>query len=118
LISLANLGEPATFVRSPIMMYTPFCCVNGCEPESRSGRHSCSAAGSEIVAAGAPAKSRGCRPSNALAMAAMCSGVLPQQPPAMLTSPDSANSLKKRAMSGGSRSKPVGESGLGRPAFG
>ena len=37
LMSLANFGEPATFVRSPIMMNEPICCVNGCEPERRSG---------------------------------------------------------------------------------
>jgi hypothetical protein len=42
-------------------------------------------------------------------MAAMCSGVLPQQPPAMLSRPLSANSPRKRPMSAGSRSKPVGE---------
>ena len=62
--------------------------------------------------------SRGGWPSSALAIAAMCSGVLPQQPPAMLIRPSFAKSPRKRAMSGGSRSKPVGESGLGRPAFG
>src|SRR5580698_5911091 len=37
LISFANLGEPATFVRSPIMMNTPACCVKGCDPDKRSG---------------------------------------------------------------------------------
>ena len=51
-------------------------------------------------------------------MAAMCSGVLPQQPPAMLHRWLSANSPMKRAMSFGSRSKPVGVRGFGRPAFG
>ena len=51
-------------------------------------------------------------------MAAMCSGVLPQQPPAMLMRPARANSVRERAMSGGPRSKPVSESGLGRPALG
>ena len=35
---------------------------------------------------------RGCLPSSAFAIAAMCSGVLPQQPPAMLISPPAANS--------------------------
>ena len=56
--------------------------------------------------------------SRARAMAAMCSGVLPLQPPAMLQRWPSANSPMKRAMSSGPRSKPVGESGFGRPAFG
>src|SRR6267154_2464308 len=37
LTSFANLGEPATLVRSPIMMKTPDCWVNGCDPERRSG---------------------------------------------------------------------------------
>src|SRR5581483_532319 len=36
-ISLAYFGEPATLVLSPITMYTPCCCVKGCEPERRSG---------------------------------------------------------------------------------
>src|ERR1700689_3449748 len=35
--SFANFGEPATLVRSPIMMYTPACCVNGCDPDRRRG---------------------------------------------------------------------------------
>src|SRR6185436_4925439 len=67
--------------------------------------------------AGAPA-SRGCRPSTAFAMAAMCSGVLPQQPPAMFTRPLEANSPRKFPMSAGVRSNPVGDSGFGNPAFG
>jgi len=37
LISVANLGEPATLVHSPIMMKTLGCWVNGCDPERRSG---------------------------------------------------------------------------------
>src|SRR5580704_5500145 len=37
LISLANFGDPATLVRSPMMMYTPGCCVKGCDPERRRG---------------------------------------------------------------------------------
>src|SRR3954469_22005941 len=37
LISLANFGEPATLVRSPITMYTPCCCVKGWDPERRRG---------------------------------------------------------------------------------
>ena len=60
---------------------------------------------------------RGGRPSRALAIAAMCSGVLPQQPPAILISPPRANSPRERAMSAGPRSKPVGESGLGKPGI-
>jgi hypothetical protein len=37
LTNFANFGEPATFVRSPIMMKTPACCVNGRDPDSRRG---------------------------------------------------------------------------------
>src|SRR5580658_1280173 len=47
--SLANFGEPATLVRSPIMMKTPGCCVNGCEPERRKGRGSCPSDNSKDV---------------------------------------------------------------------
>src|SRR5213083_2226981 len=36
-MSLANLGEPATFVRSPMRMNVPSCCVKGWEPLRRSG---------------------------------------------------------------------------------
>src|ERR1019366_80666 len=35
LISLANFGDPATLVRSPITMYTPGCWVKGCDPDRR-----------------------------------------------------------------------------------
>ena len=85
LISFANFGEPATFVRSPIIMKTFSCCVNGSDPDSRSGF----VAGS--ASAGALRTGRGGRPSSAFAIAAMCSSVFPQQPPAMLTRPLSAN---------------------------
>ncbi len=48
LTSLANFGEPATLVRSPIMMKTSCCWVKGWEPESRRGRNSATAAGVSI----------------------------------------------------------------------
>jgi hypothetical protein len=51
---------------------------------------------------------RGACPSSALAMAAMCSGVLPQQPPAMLIRPP-AQSRRDSGHVGGPRSKPVSE---------
>jgi hypothetical protein len=51
--------------------------------------------------------------SSALAIAAMCSGVLPQQPPAMLIKLLFANSPRKLPMSSGFKSKPVGDSGFG-----
>ncbi len=92
LISFANFGEPATLVRSPIMMKEPICCVNGCEPDRRSGARRLGRTG---AAADGPAARRRCaaggRSASARAIAAMCSGVLPQQPPAMFTRPPSAN---------------------------
>jgi hypothetical protein len=51
-------------------------------------------------------------------MAAMWSGVVPQQPPTMLTRPAVANSRSSADVVGGSSSYPVGASGFGRPAFG
>lgn len=66
LMSLANFGEPATFVRSPIMMNWPICWVNGWEPDSRRGM----AAPVENLVSWWVA-SRGAWPSSALAMAAM-----------------------------------------------
>jgi hypothetical protein len=121
LISLANFGEPATFVRSPIIMKTPGCCTKGCEPDSSSGFGSGTAtegrSTSSSLGASVGSTRRGSA-SRARAMAAMCSGVFPQQPPAMLIRPPSAKPRRWRAMSAGSRSKPVGESGFGSPAFG
>ena len=61
---------------------------------------------------------RGGCPSSAFAIAAICSGVFPQQPPAILISPPRANSPRYLAMSAGPRSNPVGDRGFGSPAFG
>ena len=52
------------------------------------------------------------------AMASMCSGVVPQQPPAILTSPARANSSSKAEVSAGVSSKPVSLMGFGKPALG
>ena len=52
------------------------------------------------------------------AMAAMCSGVVPQQPPAMLRNPLLANSAIRPAVTSGVSSNPVSLIGLGRPALG
>ena len=52
------------------------------------------------------------------AIAAMCSGVVPQQPPTMLTKPARANSSSKLEVSAGVSSKPVSLIGFGRPALG
>jgi hypothetical protein len=51
-------------------------------------------------------------------MAPMWSGVVPQQPPTMLTSPSAANSWIRRLVTSGVSSKPVSLIGLGRPALG
>jgi two-component system chemotaxis response regulator CheB len=52
------------------------------------------------------------------AMAAMWSGVVPQQPPAMFRKPALANSSTSPPVISGVSSKPVSLIGLGRPAFG
>ncbi|MNC87959.1 hypothetical protein D3C83_37370 [compost metagenome] len=54
----------------------------------------------------------------ARAMAPICSGVVPQQPPAMLTKPASANSFSSDEVMSGVSSKPVSLIGLGKPALG
>jgi hypothetical protein len=54
----------------------------------------------------------------AAAIARMWSGVVPQQPPAILTKPATANSLSRAEVISGVSSKPVSLIGLGRPAFG
>ncbi len=54
--------------------------------------------------------------ATAAAMAAMWSGVVPQQPPARLTKPASANSRSISAVSSGDSS--YSPNALGRPALG
>ncbi|CAM2147891.1 NAD-specific glutamate dehydrogenase [Paraburkholderia tropica] len=65
-----------------------------------------------------PGQRRGLISASAFAMAAMCSGVVPQQPPATFTRPAVANSFRSPEVSAGSSSKPVSLIGFGRPAFG
>ena len=77
--------------------------VSGSSPDSR-------------IAGAISGTSRGALPSTALAIAAMCSGVVPQQPPTRLTSPASANSRTIAAVSVGASS--YSPNALGRPAFG
>ena len=59
---------------------------------------------------------RGATPLAASAIAAMCSAVVPQQPPTMLTSPLPANSPRIPAMWSGLSS--YSPNALGSPAFG
>ena len=91
-MSLANLAEPVTLVRSPT--FTKFVfgpTFMGSSPDSRS-----SGATSGIR--------RGATPSTACAMAAMWAGVVPQQPPTMFSSPLRAHSPICSAMISGDSS--------------
>ena len=107
LISLANFGEPATLVRSPIMMYTPCLLRERLRPGKTEGPSlRCVRDGAfgrahvrlpiALWRANDSSKGvsnlRGGWPLSAFAIAAMCSGVFPQQPPAMLINPPRANS--------------------------
>ena len=79
-MSLRNLAEPVTFVRSPTFTKgISGVRTKGSRPESRIRR-------------GTSGIGRGALPATASAMARIWSGVVPQQPPTMLTRPDSANS--------------------------
>ena len=74
-----NLRDPATLVRSPILMkFLSREAVNALRPERRSRR-------------GRDGGTRGFTPSSTFAMAAMCAGVVPQHPPAILRCPASAS---------------------------
>ena len=59
---------------------------------------------------------RGGRPRTAAAIASMCAGVVPQQPPTTLTQPRSANSRTRPAVISGVSGKQPNPSG--RPALG
>ena len=67
-------------------------------------------------AGGTTAGARGVPRVDASAMAAMCGGVVPQQPPTMLTRPAVANSPTTRAIASGVSS--YSPKALGRPALG
>src|SRR5262245_5173912 len=105
-MSLANLGEPVTFVRSP--MLTKLICgvsVNASCPDSRSQ-------GSTV------GTWRGANSLTAAAMALMCAGVVPQQPPTILSQPFAAQSRSCGASVSGVSGNPVGDIGSGSPALG
>ncbi len=76
---------------------------SGSRPDSRS-------------AGATSAARRGSTPLAAVAMAAMCSGVVPQHPPTMLTSPSPANSPSTAAIWSGVSS--YSPNALGSPALG
>ena len=100
MISFLNFAEPVTLVRSPILMKLampvmprpPRCprpaASNISSPDSRMRRT-------------LPGTLRGILPATASAMARICSGVVPQQPPTMFTSPASAHSPRWPAVSSG-----------------
>ncbi len=103
-ISRANFRDPVTLVRSPTftkLVSGPM--VSGSIPERRQRGGRCT-------------RARGATPRTASAMARMVSGVVPQQPPTMFTSPLVANSRITAAMLSGVSSYPPKT--LGRPAFG
>ena len=97
-------AEPVMFVRSPISVKFESARIsNGSRPLKRvPGRRS--------------GTLRGATPSTAAAIWRTCSGVVPQQPPTMLTRPSRANSPRKRLVSSGCSS--CSPSAFGRPAFG
>jgi hypothetical protein len=102
----ANALEPVTLVRSPTLtnrLSSPI--LTGSRPDS-------------FIAGSGAGSARGGSVATACAMAPMWSGVVPQQPPAMLTKPACANSLSNAEVMSGVSSKPVSLIGLGRPAFG
>ncbi len=103
-MSLANFGEPVTFVRSPTTMKLESGrIVRGSRPESRVRRSTDGTA-------------RGERLFTASAMARMWAGFVPQQPPTTLTHPASANARRSFAIDSGVSSKPP--KAFGSPAFG
>ena len=105
-ISRAKALEPVTLVRSPTLTNSESAStLKGSRPDSR-------------IAGGRCGLARGAMPSMARAIAAMWSGVVPQQPPATLTKPACANSFSSAAVISGVSSKPVSDIGFGRPAFG
>mmetsp|Transcript_13478 Transcript_13478/g.42218 ORF Transcript_13478/g.42218 Transcript_13478/m.42218 type:complete len:258 (+) Transcript_13478:2133-2906(+) len=107
MISFLNLIEPARLQRSPRLT------------KPRVPRSTVHASRPEICILGMPVivgLTRGLTDATAFANAPMCSGVVPQQPPSMLTMPRSANCFTSSANSAGFWSYPP--IALGRPAFG
>src|SRR6185436_3148972 len=105
-ISFENLGEPVTFVRSPTLTkFVSGLMVSASIPLKR-------------VKDSALGGTRGGTPRHVSAMALICAGVVPQQPPTILSHPFPAHSLSCGAKVSGVSGKPVGNIGLGKPALG
>ena len=103
-IKRLNLADPVTFARSPTLTNNDASPIlKASKPESR---HSSGIFGICL----------GAKPLAASAIALMCSGVEPQQPPKIFTSPDVAHSLTCLLIVSASRS--YSPNSLGRPAFG
>ena len=103
-MSLANCVDPVTLVRSPTLVNKesgPM--LNGSRPLRRQ-RTSISGT------------TRGGMPSTASTIASMCAGVVPQQPPTMLTNPLCAKSRITDAMCSGVSS--YCPNSFGNPALG
>ena len=103
-IRSAKRRDPVTLVRSPIMV------------KLASGRRISGSRPARRVSPSGCGMGRGALPSAAAATARMWSGVVPQQPPMMLTKPLAANSPSSAAVCSGSSS--YSPKTLGRPAFG
>ena len=126
-ISLANFLDPATLVLSPtlVKLFLRTSIVTASRPltfRTLSGKPAVFPddhgffAGLSGFWTVFPDKVRGLRGLTASAMAFMWAGVVPQQPPTMLTRPRTAISLTCAAISSGLWSYPP--ISLGRPAFG
>src|SRR5262245_66572384 len=105
-MNLSNFVEPLTFVLSPTL--TKLVCgvsVNASCPERRNQ-------GSTV------GTWRGGNSLTASAMALMCAGVVPQQPPTILSQPFAAQSRSCGASVSGVSGNPVGDIGSGSPALG
>ena len=89
MISLRKRAEPVTLVRSPTLTKgISLVSVNGSSPESR-------------ISGSSSGTRRGGYFATVAAMARMCSGVVPQQPPTTLSRPSRANSSSCAAMNSG-----------------
>src|SRR5258708_6620388 len=132
-MSLENFGEPVTLVRSPIMVKLESGrIVSGSKPENwvfGVWRSAFGVGGSAFGVGGSDLSDRtdrklsdgswrGATPFTDSAIARICSGVVPQQPPTMFSQPLAAHSFNWGESDSGVSGKPVSESASGRPAFG
>src|SRR5947208_94467 len=134
-MSWANFGEPATLVRSPMLRklteaFPGSAAVpaaswsvweNAGETPALPGvlpRNVSASNPLNRIAGSTAGTVRGGKPLTASAIALIWGGVVPQQPPTMLSQPFCAHSRSCGASVSGVSGKPVGNKGFGRPAFG